>query len=250
MSNDFYVGYDTPVPRGSRRFIFGSVAAVIATGLFLVLLIVATERPFADSSFAYGQVTTLIGRVELNPYPTLVLDDMPTGRSRERTLLVAPGKHGAAALVLPYDHQRVRLAGSLIRRGERRAIEISPGTIERAEDQTSTFLAREIDLGTVTLQGEVVDGKCYLGVMNPGEGPTHRDCAVRCIRGGLPPLFAVTTSDNNVLVFTLMSGARQPVNAQVASLVGRPIEITGRVLKTDGELMLLADPTGYRLLSR
>jgi hypothetical protein len=29
----------------------------------------------------------------------------------------------------------------------------------------------------MTLTGEIVDSKCYLGVMNPGQGKVHRDCA-------------------------------------------------------------------------
>ena len=43
----------------------------------------------------------------------------------------------------------------------------------------------------VMLRGEIVDSKCYLGVMNPGEGTVHRDCAARCLSGGLPPMLVV-----------------------------------------------------------
>ena len=45
------------------------------------------------------------------------------------------------------------------------------------------------DLDTFTLIGEIVDSKRYLGVMNPGNGKVHRDCAVRCLSGGIPPIF-------------------------------------------------------------
>ena len=36
-------------------------------------------------------------------------------------------------------------------------------------------LASAVDFGEVTLAGEIVDSKCYLGVMNPGNGKVHRD---------------------------------------------------------------------------
>jgi len=32
-------------------------------------------------------------------------------------------------------------------------------------------------------RGQIVDPKCYLGVMKPGEGKPHSDCAIRCIDG-------------------------------------------------------------------
>lgn len=41
----------------------------------------------------------------------------------------------------------------------------------------------------VTLDGELVDSKCYLGTMKPGDGKTHKSCAILCLRGGIPPLF-------------------------------------------------------------
>ena len=40
-------------------------------------------------------------------------------------------------------------------------------------------------LGAVTLTGEIVDSKCFLGVMNPGNLKPHKACAIRCISGGI-----------------------------------------------------------------
>ena len=48
---------------------------------------------------------------------------------------------------------------------------------------TSRLLRREVEvLGPVELTGEIADSKCWLGVMNPGEGTVHRDCARRCLK--------------------------------------------------------------------
>ena len=43
-------------------------------------------------------------------------------------------------------------------------------------------------LGVATLRGEIVDSKCYLGAMKPGDQKTHKACATLCIRGGIPPV--------------------------------------------------------------
>ena len=46
-------------------------------------------------------------------------------------------------------------------------------------------------LGKQTFVGEIVDSKCFLGVMNPGRLTPHRACAIRCISGGVPPVLLV-----------------------------------------------------------
>lgn len=38
----------------------------------------------------------------------------------------------------------------------------------------------------VTLKGELIDIKCYSSGMGGGRGEEHQDCAIQCIRGGLP----------------------------------------------------------------
>lgn len=56
-------------------------------------------------------------------------------------------------------------------------------------------------LGEFTLQGEIVDSKCYLGVMRPGNTKTHRACAVRCIAGGVPPVLLVRDAQGDAMYF-------------------------------------------------
>src|SRR5690349_19376703 len=46
----------------------------------------------------------------------------------------------------------------------------------------------------VSLRGEIVDSKCFLGAMRPGNGKTHKACAMLCIAGGVPPMFVTRDS--------------------------------------------------------
>lgn len=41
-------------------------------------------------------------------------------------------------------------------------------------------------LGSISLLREIIDPKCYFGVMKPDYGKVHRSCAIRCIAGGIP----------------------------------------------------------------
>ena len=67
-------------------------------------------------------------------------------------------------------------------------------------------LAQEaVDLGEHTLRGEIVDIKCYLGVMKPAHGKPHRSCAARCISGGIPPVLMVKDRDGDTNYLLLVS---------------------------------------------
>jgi len=103
-----------------------------------------------------------------------------------------------------------------------------------------------VNLGRQTLVGEIVDSKCYLGVMNPGRLAPHRGCAVRCISGGIPPILLVRQEVGPPLYFLLVSNDGRPVNKQVLDMVAEPVQITGEVVQ-QGELAIFrADPSTYK----
>ena len=101
----------------------------------------------------------------------------------------------------------------------------------------------------VTLRGEIVDSKCYLGVMNPGESKTHRDCAVRCISGGAPPLFVARDRDGRSIQMLLVGDDGRSIHRDVLPWVAEPIEVSGRLASTGDLFVLHANPTAFRRLS-
>ena len=46
--------------------------------------------------------------------------------------------------------------------------------------------AQEKAMKESTIKGEIIDTKCYLTGMMGGRGEEHKDCAIACIKGGLP----------------------------------------------------------------
>lgn len=49
-----------------------------------------------------------------------------------------------------------------------------------------SLAAQEKGMKETTIRGEIIDTKCYLTGMMGGKGEEHKDCAIACIKGGLP----------------------------------------------------------------
>ena len=90
----------------------------------------------------------------------------------------------------------------------------------------------------MTFQGEIIDPKCYFGVMKPGKGKIHRSCAARCISGGIPPVLA-TTNNNNIAEYYLITDANgNAIHEAILPFIGKPSEITGIVEKMEDWYLL------------
>jgi hypothetical protein len=119
-------------------------------------------------------------------------------------------------------------------------------SISVADGGTAEPQPLQTDLGTFTLTGEIVDSKCWSGVMAPGEGKTHLACAVRCLSGGLPPLLVITDGEGHQRQLILTDAAGGPMPRVVLRSVGRPVTVSGRLLK-EGELFFFrAAPAAIR----
>jgi hypothetical protein len=162
------------------------------------------------------------------PYPALAIpgQGLPW-------LLVGQGKHGVGDL-RQLDGRQVQLKGERIVRGQDRMIELQPGTLSAGGERD--LAAAAVDLGEVQLTGEIVDSKCYFGVMNPGNGKVHRDCAVRCISGGIPPAFLVR--DANGQTTTLLLANWKP---ELPNHIAEPITLRGRLARSSGRLTFYAE---------
>ena len=74
------------------------------------------------------------------------------------------------------------------------------------------LLPKVKDLGITKIKGEIIDPKCYFGVMKPGEGKPHRDCAIRCILGGISPMLAVKNEKGEANYYLLASSDGGSIN--------------------------------------
>src|SRR5439155_24645295 len=181
--------------------------------------------------------------------PTLLVNRPGSPNSgSSHYLLVAEGKHGADNEVSAFEGKSVRLKGTLIYRGNQTMIEVVRGSIA-IEGIAEALPAAEKMLGKFELNGEIVDGKCYLGVMNPGSGKVHRDCAARCLSGGVPPLFATNDFRGAPAILQLTNSNGKPLPAAAfLDRVGQPLRIKGTAVEKGDTLIFGADPSTITVL--
>ena len=242
--NEFYVGYLPRAPVGIARRIRALVVLLFILAAIAAVVFARAQRTFAPSVFEYGKVSTFEGTIEAAPFPILIVAEPgSTEPKASRYLLVAAGKHGADSQVAAFAGKSVELRGTKIYRENQTMIEIMTGSISVMGDSKQPRPASK-ELGNFELTGEIVDSKCYLGVMNPGNGKVHRDCAVRCLSGGIPPVFATNDFNGRPAILILTDHSRAPLPKEaLLGRVAQPVRISGKVIRTGDTLFLETQPS-------
>jgi hypothetical protein len=254
MNGDFYIGWEAKAASRTGKFVRAVVVLLFTAALCLALAFAAGQHAIGVSVFEWGNVKKFSGILKIEPYPHLFVPRPGAPRVRQNYsayYLVAPFKHGLDRERLSaLDGKTVSLQGTLIYRDNQTMVEALPDSIKVADNQPAPMSGMEtVQLGRQTLTGEIVDSKCFLGVMNPGQLLPHRACAIRCISGGIPPVLLVRQTNGAAIYLLLVSAGGSPVNQQVLDLVAEPVQITGEV-ERQGELFILrADPSTYRLVN-
>lgn len=248
--DEFFIGWN-PIPPRNRRFLRPVVVA-----LLLMVVIIAGSLSFFQHSPGAGEWDTdnnrtYDGIVSADPYPMLHVAGEKSGEKSRAYLLVEEGKFGAAQRVDRFllDNPAgcgVRVTGTVLHRDSRWMIELVEGDhgmrplSEKEQRQVPTLVSPEPQVlaERTTLEGEIIDSKCYLGAMKPGGGKTHKACASLCISGGIPPMLVTRDANRQETFYLLTSFDGGPVNTMVLPFVGDAVEVTGRIVQR-GNLLLL-----------
>ncbi len=247
MNKDFYIGYLPKMPKSTAKFVRLFVISVFAAAIILAVIVWFGQKPFANSFFEYNEVKDFTGTIQAAPIPFLLVEKAEKNNGLptfERFPLVAEGKFGVDASA--FDNQTVKLKGKLIYRDDLKMIEVAADSITKQETNNSAPVETAETLGMQTFNGEIVDSKCYLGVMNPGQSKPHKECAIRCLSGGIPPLFIVKDQAGNVSELWLLSEKGEKVNREILDFVAEPLEITGEVKRFGNQLFFYTDVKNLR----
>jgi hypothetical protein len=172
--------------------------------------------------------------------------------------LVGYGKHGAETAIMELEKKKgvslngkeVTLKGTLIYGDGKILLQVdkndNPIVNVGAE---STVLLQQKDLGTQTIRGEIGDPKCYFGVMKPGEGKVHRDCAIRCILGGVPPVLHVQNEKGESNYYLIIGPNGEKINEAVQDIVAEPVSIEARVVQQNDWIILYTDKEKIKRIS-
>lgn len=226
-ADEFFVAY-LPPPPGAARFARAVAAVVLAAFAGAGALLAGFQRDPGRGSWDDAAIVPLEGVVVLMPYPMLI------DSRGEGVLVVESGKFGSGERLAPFDGRAVTLRGTILRRDGWRMLELDPAAgsiLERDGRADAAPRAGAIEWGEeIVLRAEVVDPKCFLGAMRPGEGKTHKACAALCLFGGIPPMLvwrdAASGAMRGALVTDAGGGA---ANERLRPVAGEMIGVRGRL---------------------
>jgi hypothetical protein len=249
--DDFFVGY-LPVPARQRRFNRWIVRSLMVIVVATAALVAAMQRDPGDATWDPDEDITVRGLLLREPYPMLRLR---VGRNRIATVpIVGEGKLSAAAVTAPHVGKLVELRCSILQRGqepqERWMIElkstadaVTPLSPSERSDLDKLPLPAAGPGKPVQLVGEIIDPKCYLGAMKPGDGKTHKACAILCLRGGIPPMFV--THDRGRPRYVMLTDANGA--ALTGAALERLLPFVGDRVRIEGVEATVADVAWLRI---
>jgi hypothetical protein len=218
---EFYVGYLPHAPTSLARFVRGRVARLMLFAIVVAVGAAASLPYFGDGVFEFGVV---------KPHRGAVLCDVATRLTEAEAeyILVGAGKHGAPIELCSGGGGTAEIAGNRFARGGKEFLEVDAILAEPSGGVPRVAAA---PLGRMTLAGEIVDAKCYFGVMNPGEARVHRACATLCLRGGIIAVFVVRDRRGNEAHLLLARDDGVTTTQDFLQWVAEPVEITGEVYR-------------------
>ncbi|MEP6738303.1 MAG: hypothetical protein ABJA70_22450 [Chryseolinea sp.] len=235
-TDEFYIGYFPKAPDRIATVIRLTAVILVISGLLVILVVILFQKKFVSSNFEYGVLTAVTGEIYNTPVPHLSVSLGTDARGTQvfqNIILVSPGKSGADQIVENiFETQHIKegslvsLEGFLIYNDGRALLQISEESNE-AKVIAERGITRKAEMNsgeTIEVSGEIVDPKCYLGVMKPGEGKAHRSCAIRCISGGMPPVLHANNSGD---YFLILDQDGSFVNEEILPLVGDQLTLSG-----------------------
>ena len=215
----------------------GTVVATVLCAAALGGGLAALQQSLGSGVFEYQQYGAYAGRIRLLPYPVLI-------SGQAMLPLAGEGKFGVARELAGMDGRAVQLEGARILRQGDEMLEVRAGSPRLAAGEGAS--APPELLGTFTFAGEIVDSKCYLGVMNPGAGRVHRECAIRCISGGVPPVLAVRDDMGKTRLLWLTGAEGEPLSKEILDYVAEPLRASGRLYREGTLLYFRIDLSSLR----
>lgn len=245
--DEFYVSYidgslGSKTKQILKRFVFIAVGIIILSALIFSF----AQKPFKNSTFELTNATKITGTFHENPYPMLRVEVVED--EFKNILLLGFGKSSANPFleairneVNDLNGKTISIEGNLIYYNGKTLIQITNDEkVTLISNSKGIYPKRKI-ISEMTLQGEIIDPKCYFGVMKPGKGKIHRSCAVRCISGGIPPVLA-TTDNNNITEYFLITDQKgNAIHEDILPYIGKPSIIKGVVEKMEDWYLLKID---------
>jgi len=257
--DEFYIGWQTSITKNFRHALPKFIFPAILSGFLFMIIFSFTQKHIASSSFDYDHPVSFSGTLSTNPFPhirTISGRDAYGNPAYHIYPLVNAYKFGAAEIINRWcgEHKAENcyadITGSLIQRNGTSAIELTEGigSLKETGGITAQPAFAQL-LGDTILSGEIVDPKCYLGAMNPGEGKPHRSCAIRCISGGIIPVLTWKDVSGRQYYAALSGDKGKPINHEILFAVAEPVMVKGKLYKIDNWYWMEINISGIKRLA-
>lgn len=264
MNNtEFYIGWLPKAPLSFAKQVKKVLLFLFVIVIAVALLLASFQKKFSSSSFEFGTLTEVKGIYNSNPVPMIKViagKDIWGNAAYISIPLVGYGKFGAATAIMQlekekntsFNNKELTLKGTLLYSDGKTLLQINRDedpVIKIGATASTDLLPVQKELGVQTVKGEIVDPKCYFGVMKPGEGKVHRDCAIRCILGGIPPVLKVMNEKGEKNYYFIIGPNGEAINDAVKNYVAEPVAINARVVQQDDWIILYTNPKDINRVS-
>lgn len=256
QQDPFFIGYADKIPKRYKKKMLPLLYLAFVVLAFTAWVVAGNQGPFSDNRFELGNLREMEGVLVADPVPMLIPFSDSTHRewASKGVLLLGFGKCGAEATIEAMENKvgrplygaKVQLRGTLIYGEGMACLELTEGAdalldYELFEQKPDILNTPADSVGTYTLVGEVIDPKCYFGVMKPATGKPHRCCAIRCLSGGIPAVLRAESNSGAVAYFLLKDAAGTALPKKWLQVVADPLQVTGQVEQLHGWSILYTD---------
>ena len=234
-----YVGY-LPLPKADRRGLRVVVPCVAAGMLVLAAVIAGAQRDPGGAVWDTGNAREYVGVVVADPYPMLISED-------GAYLVVEVGKRGSQGRLNEHAGRTVAVDGFLLERAGRRMIELMPdaSAIRTLPERRGAAIEITGPPRPITVVGEILDSKCYLGAMKPGDGKAHKACATLCFDGGIPPMLYAVGPDGSRTYYVVDAQGDPQTRHHLRGLLGEPVTVSGEMVRLGDVEILRVNPYSF-----
>jgi hypothetical protein len=245
-NKEFYIGWMAKAPQTYSRHIKKVVMLLSCLVIIAGITLAFQQRKFSTASFEFGQLTEITGTYQQAPVPAIKVktEQDAFGRASYITIpLVGYGKFGAEGVIKSLEKQKntmlngkeIVVKGTLLYSDGKTLLQIdgNDDPLVQINQLSAPVQIVKKDLGLVELTGEILDPKCYFGVMKPGHGKPHRDCAIRCIEGGMDPVFYVRNEKGEADYYLILGADGQKINGQLADYIAEPVTLKAKAVQED-----------------
>lgn len=242
QNDSFFIGWSDKTPADYTKKTRLFVLAVLPIIILAAFAFINSQKPMNNAAFEFGTLTSVEGILIEKPVPMLRMylgEDLQGKSVFKHLMLVDVIKFGAQKTIGEMEKianqslygKAVKLQGTLIYYNGKTVLELTEGGNAfqgLSEQKAHTALAKE-NKGVTKLRGEIVDPKCFFGVMKPGAGKTHKSCAVRCLSGGIPAVLATENKEGKQDYYILLGEDGQSINADLLDFTADHLQISGQV---------------------